>query len=96
MAYAYRLPVEIKLDRSPDLWRAIHEQLIPLYTLAPETQGRGIFLVLWFGGANMPGPPSGKKPQNATELKAKLIELLSPQEQLLIDVIVLDVSKQTG
>lgn len=90
---AFHLRIEIKLDHSPDLWCAIHEQLIPLYTLDPETQGRGIFLVLWFDDKNMPAPPSGKKPKTATELAAKLIETLTPQEQKLIDVFVLNVSK---
>jgi len=90
---AFHLPIEIKLDHSPDLWRAIHEQLIPLYTLDAETQGRGIFLVLWFGDKNMPAPTSGKKPKSASELATRLIETLTPQEKKLIDVFVLDVSK---
>lgn len=90
---AFHLPVEIKLDHSPDLWRAIHEQLIPLYTRAAETQGRGLFLVIWFGANNMPAPSSGKKPKTPDELKEKLIETLTPQEQRLVDVFVLDVSK---
>lgn len=89
----FHLPTEIKLDDSPDLWRAVHEQLIPLYTSDPETQGRGLFLVLWFGDKNMPAPLSGKKPKTATELKTRLIETLAPEEQRLIDVFVLDVSK---
>lgn len=90
---AFHLRIEIKLDHSPDLWRAIHEQLIPLYTLDPETQGRGIFLVIYFGDKNMTAPPSGKKPKTAAELAARLIASLTPQEQKLIDVFVLDVSK---
>ena len=90
---AFHLPIEIKLDHSPDLWRAIDEQLIPLYTLDPETQGRGIFLVLWFGEKNMPAPPSGKKPKTATELEARLVETLTTEEKKLINVFVLDVSK---
>ncbi|VAW53334.1 hypothetical protein MNBD_GAMMA06-378 [hydrothermal vent metagenome] len=90
---AYHLPIEIKLDHSSDLWRAIHEQLIPLYTVGPETQGRGIFLVIWFHEKNMPAPASGKKPKTIAELKTRLIETLTPQEQKLIDVFVLDVSK---
>ena len=90
---AFHLPIEIKLDHSPDLWRAIHEQLIPLYTLDPETQGRGIFLVIWFDEKNMPAPPTGKKPKIATELEARLFETLTPEEKKLINVFVLDVSK---
>lgn len=91
----YSLPVEIKLDRSADLWRAIHEQLIPLYSRDPDTQGRGLFLVLWFGGESVPAPPSGKRPKSATELRDKLIESLTTQEQTFIDVFVLDVSAQS-
>ncbi|MFT6046664.1 MAG: hypothetical protein ACI9WC_002371 [Arenicella sp.] len=90
---AYHLPIEIKLDHSPDLWRAIHEQLIPLYTLDPETQGRGIFMVIWFGEKNMPAPPTGKKPKAAIELETRLIETLTLEEKKLINVFVLDVSK---
>jgi len=90
---AFHLRIEVKLDHSPDLWRAIHEQLIPLYTLDPKTQGRGIFLVLWFGEKNMPAPTSGKKPKTAPELATRLIETLTSQEQKLIDVFALDVSK---
>lgn len=91
--HAYHLPIEIKLDHSPDLWRAIHEQLIPLYTLDPETQGRGIFLVIWFGEKNMPTPTTGKKPKTAEELETRLIETLALKEKKLINVFVLDVSK---
>lgn len=90
---AFHLRIEVKLDHSPDLWRAIHEQLIPLYTLDPKTQGRGIFLALWFGEKNMPAPSSGKKPKTATELAARLAETLTTEEQKLIDILVLDVSK---
>lgn len=90
---AYHLPFEVKLDHSSDLWRAVHEQLIPLYTLDPETQGRGIFLVIWFGEKIIPAPPSGRKPKTPSELEARLIETMTPQEQKLIDVFVLDVSK---
>jgi len=91
--YAFHLRIEIKLDHSSDLWRAIHEQLIPLYTLDPKTQGRGIFLVIWFGEKTMPAPPSGKKPKTATELETRLIETLTTEEKKLINVFVLDVSK---
>lgn len=88
---AFHLHIEVKLDHSPDLWRAIHEQLIPLYTLDPKTQGRGIFLVIWFGEKS--APSSGKKPKTATELEVRLIESLTAQEQKLIDVFVLDASR---
>lgn len=89
---SYRLPIEVKCNSNKKLWTAIHKQLIPSYTSAPETQGRGIYLVLWFGEKGMPNPPSGKKPKNAAELKDRLKQLLSPQEKIDIDIFVLDVS----
>lgn len=88
----YQLPIEVKRNSNKELWTAIHNQLIPFYTTAPETQGRGIYLVLWFGEKGMPNPPSGKKPKNAAELKERLKQLLSGQKQSDIDVFVLDIS----
>jgi len=95
---AFHLPIEIKLDHSPDLWRAIHEQLIPLYTIAPETGGRGILLVIWFSdpGKRSSAPPSGAKLKTADELARRLRDLLSPAEEKLIDVFVLDASNRSG
>jgi hypothetical protein len=91
---AFHLPIEIKLDHSPDLWRAIHEQLIPLYTMAPETGGRGILLVIWFNnpGKTSSAPPSGTRPKTAAELCSRLTGQLTLQEEKLIDVFVLDAS----
>ncbi|KAF0206287.1 MAG: hypothetical protein FD173_290 [Gallionellaceae bacterium] len=92
---AFHLPIEIKLDHSPDLWRAIHEQLIPLYTIAPETGGRGLLMVIWFNDSSKrsSAPPSGTKPKTAEELAARLQELLTQEERKLIGVFVLDASK---
>ncbi|MCK9201504.1 MAG: hypothetical protein M0P59_14180 [Gallionella sp.] len=95
---AFHLPIEIKLDHSPDLWRAIHEQLIPLYIIAPETGGRGILLVIWFNdsGKRSSAPPTGVKPKTADELARRLRDQLSPAEEKLIDVFVLDASNRRG
>ena len=91
----FHLPIEIKCDYHKALWRAIHEQLIPLYTIAPETEGRGLFLVIWFNHAKMPTHPQGLLPPKSPEqLAAMLKETMTPQEQKLIDVFVLDVSKK--
>lgn len=91
----FRLPVEIKLDHSPDLWRAIHEQLIPFYTIDPETEGRGLFLVIWFNHSKLPAHPQGLlPPKSAKQLANMLQDTLTQDEQKLIDVFVLDVSKK--
>jgi hypothetical protein len=92
----FHLPVEIKRDYHKDLWKAIHEQLIPLYTIAPETEGRGLFLVIWFNHEKLPTHPQGlPPPKSAEQLAAMLKDTMAPQEKKLIDVFVLDVSKNT-
>lgn len=88
------LPVEIKCNFNQELWTAIHQQLIPKYTNEPNTQGRGIYLVLWFGAEfNVIARDGGNKPKTAAELQSRLIATMTPEEQKLIDVFVLDVSK---
>jgi hypothetical protein len=89
---AFKVPVEIKKDNHGDLWRGIHDQLIPRYLRDPETEGYGIYVVFWFGGKDMPPPPTGPKPRNPDELAARLKDLLSPEEQRRIAVIVIDCS----
>lgn len=86
----YNVPIEIKKDNRPDLWRAIHEQLIERYTRDPGTDGFGIYLVLWFGGEGMPMPQEGKKPRSALELKQRLLSLLTTEEQRHIFGCVID------
>lgn len=88
------LPLEIKLNKNPELWTAIHQQLIPKYTNEPDTQGRGVYLVLWFGAEfNVTAKDGGNPPKTAVELQSRLIATMTPEEQKLIDVFVLDVSK---
>lgn len=89
----FYLPIEIKRDYHKALWRTIHEQLIPFYTIAPETEGRGLFLVIWFNHKKMPTHPQGLlPPKSAEQLAAMLKDTLTSPEQKLIDVFVLDVS----
>lgn len=89
----YHLPIEIKRDYNDDLWKTIHDQLIPLYTIAPETEGRGLFLVLWFNHGKLRKHPQGLKPPTSPEQLATMLkETMTPQEQKLIEVFVLDVS----
>lgn len=91
----FHLPVEIKRDYHKDLWKAIHKQLIPLYTIAPETEGRGLFLVIWFNHEKLPTHPQGlPPPKSAEQLASMLKDTMTPQEQKLIDIFVLDVSKK--
>lgn len=44
-----RLPIEIKGQWHRDLWTGADQQLDKLYTTDWRAEGRGIYLVLWFG-----------------------------------------------
>ena len=89
----FQVPVEIKKNMHRDLWSACKNQLIKLYTSAPDTNGYGIYLVFWFGKERTQPPPSGTRPANARELKRRLYATLSPNEARKISVCVIDVSR---
>lgn len=90
-ANGFNVPIEIKKDCHPDLWGATHEQLIPKYVRDPGTEGRGVYLVFWFGGNKLPPPPDGRvKPSSAQELEGRLRLMLSHEESLRILVCVID------
>ncbi len=87
----FNVPIEIKKDNNPDLWIAIHKQLIAKYVRDPDTDGHGIYLVFWFGGENLPPPLDGsRKPRNAQELEDRIRLTLSPEERHRILVCVID------
>ena len=89
----FQVPVEIKKNMHRDLWSACKNQLIKLYTSAPDTDGYGIYLVFWFGKDRTQPPPSGTRPANAKELQKRLEATLSPDEARKISVCVIDVSR---
>jgi hypothetical protein len=90
------LPVEIKGQWHKNVWDAPSEQLIKLYTKDYRANGRGIYLVLWFGivrGKNLvPHPDGGPRPGTPEELRQMLVERLDPPERIRVDVVVLDIS----
>jgi hypothetical protein len=86
----FNVPIEVKKDSHPDLWRAIREQLIERYTRDPGSDGFGIYLVFWFGGERMPLPQEGKKPRNAADLEQRLRSMLTREEARQIAVVVID------
>ena len=89
------IPVEIKKDSHRRLWSAIADQLVAKYTSAPESFGYGIYLVLWFGGADMPVPPSGRRPKTPGELSKRLEGQLADPWRHRVRVIVIDVSGES-
>ena len=89
----FELPLEIKRDDNAKLWLALRKQLIGQYTITLKASGYGIYLVLWFGGADQASArDGGKKPTSPTELQARLEAQLDPEERRRIFVRVLDVS----
>ena len=90
------VPIEVKKSTSRDVWTAISDQLIPKYTRDPNAAGCGIFLVFWFGTDGAKRPPAGKAPQNAEELRQRLIESLTPEQARQISICVVDVSRLSG
>ena len=91
----FNVPIEIKKNRHPDLWSALHDQLIAQYVRDPGTDGYGIYLVLWFGeidGNRTPLPPSGARPNVPDALRARLEAILTPGEARKIAISVIDVT----
>jgi len=91
------VPVEIKRDSHPEMWRAIGGQLIPKYSIDPRAQGLGIYVVLWFGGGKrMTSPTSGRKPISAAQLLKRLGGQVPHDQTRLISVHVIDVQAFNG
>lgn len=89
-AKGFNVPIEAKKDDNPDLWLAIHKQLIPKYVRDPGTDEHGIYLVFWFGGKGMKPPSDGKKLRSAEELEDRLRQTLIPEESHRIHICVID------
>ena len=92
----FQVPVEVKKNSHPKLWSAIHEQLIAKYTIDPDTDGYGIYLVFWFGKEDTKTPHKRGYPADAEEMKKWLEDSLSPEEARKISVCVIDVSIPEG
>lgn len=92
-AQGYNIPVEIKREMHKDLWKAIQSQLIARYTRELASDGYGIFLVFWFGGAGQPvAGDGGTKPRTAMELQQRLQNTVPDGFQNKIAVLVIDCS----
>ena len=90
-AKGYNIPIEIKRESHPDLWRAIQNQLIAKYTRELASDGYGIFLVFWFGGAGQPvAGDGGKRPKTAEESQQRLQNTVPAECQNKIAVLVID------
>ena len=92
----FNVPVEVKKNSHLKLWSAIRDQLIAKYTIDPDTDGYGIYLVFWFGKEDTKTPHERGYPANAKEMEQWLKDSLSPEQARKISVCVIDVSKPDG
>lgn len=94
-----RLPIEVKGQWHPDLWKAADKQLDKLYATDHLAEGRGIYLVLWFGPSpnkKLQSRGRGKvQPQTAIELRGMLEEGCLAAKIGRIKVVVLDIERVT-
>ena len=92
----FNVPVEVKKNSHLKLWSSIRDQLIAKYTIDPDTDGYGIYLVFWFGKEYTKTPHERGHPDDTAEMKQWLEDSLSPEEARKISVCVIDVSKPDG
>ncbi|WP_333568537.1 NACHT domain-containing protein [Sphingorhabdus sp.] len=91
------LPVEIKGQWHKEVWNAPMEQLAALYARDWHAEGRGVYIVMWFGsvsGKQLPRHPDGlDAPKTSQELQLMLVDRLPEAQRSLIDIYVVDVSR---
>ena len=92
----FNVPIEIKKSLHKELWTSMRNQLVQKYTRDPGCDGHGIYVVLWFGMDGAVPSPNGMRPRSARELKATLVDSLTPSERLKLHIVVFDVSEQSS
>ena len=85
------LPIEVKKEDNNHLWTAWRDQLQSLYTIDPDSQGFGLYLMLWFG-MNVAPHPEGLKPPSAEGLRGALEERIPVESRHRLAAQVLDLS----
>jgi hypothetical protein len=94
-----RIPIEIKGQWHSELWRGSDRQLDALYTRDWRAEGRGIYLVLWFGDqrqANKKLRSRGRHevlPTTAEELKEMLVATSYSAREERVTIFVLDLAR---
>ena len=94
---AIKLPVEIKGQWHRDVWDAAMDQLDAKYAVDWQAEGRGAYIVLWFGDVpdkRLPPHPDGAGPPQTPEALRQMLEDRLPEARhALIDIFVIDVSR---
>ncbi|SCY84361.1 hypothetical protein [Desulfoluna spongiiphila] len=87
------LVTEVKGQWHGELYTAASDQLYERYSIHPDAEQQGIFLVIWFGEDEYVAGHKKHGIRNAQALKSSIEERLPKALTGLIDVFVLDVSK---
>lgn len=87
------LVTEVKGQWHKELYTAASAQLYERYSIHPDAEQQGIFLVIWFGADEKVAGRKGHSIGNAQELKSSIEAKLPAELTGLIDVFVLDVSR---
>ncbi|WP_105401393.1 NACHT domain-containing NTPase [Neorhizobium sp. T7_12] len=93
---AIDLPIEIKGQWHGEIWTAASVQLEGNYSRHYRANGRGIYLVIWFGdvpGMNPPGIRENGRPESATAMLKAIPERSPTKISEKTTLFVLDVSK---
>ena len=86
------LPVEVKGQWHSELYSAFDSQLDRLYTIHPDADGQGIYLVLWFGVDEKVANRKNHLINNAKELYLEIQKQMPEELKKRLDVFVLDLS----
>lgn len=88
------LVIEVKGQWHRELYTAASAQLYDRYSIHPDAEQQGIFLVIWFGKNESVAGKKSHGINSAEELKVHIENTLPMQLKKFIDVFVLDVSRE--
>jgi hypothetical protein len=90
------LVTEVKGQWHKELYSAASAQLYERYSIHPDAEQQGVFLVIWFGDNEVVAGRKNHGIKTAQELKLNIEAGLPNDLRGLIDVFVLDVSRRTN
>lgn len=87
------LVIEVKGQWHSELYTAASSQLYERYSIHPDAEQQGIYLVLWFGKDEKVTGKKNTEFEDANDLKQSIEETIPNELRGLIDVFVLDLSR---
>lgn len=87
------LVCEVKGQWHQELYTAVEKQLNERYAIHPDAEQQGIFLSLWFGPNEKVANRKKHNIQSAEELRMQIFEKMPKELQGLIDIYVMDLSR---